>query len=229
MVDSWVFDEGVAKVFDDMLERSIPDYANMRDLCFRLGKNFVTYQDSIVDLGASRGNAIAPFIDCFGPSNHYYLIEKSEPMYNILQSRFCHLMGTTDVRIYRDDIRDIMWDLPICLTLSVLTMQFVPITARQRILDNIAQHTVRGGAFIMVEKVLGETGRMDDLFVKEYHHMKERNGYSQEEITRKALQLENVLIPVTVSYNMEMLRKAGFREVEIFWKSLNFVGIVAIK
>lgn len=228
-MSGWIFDEGVAKVFDDMLERSIPDYQNMRDLCFSLGRNFVKHKESIVDLGASRGNAIAPFIDYFGPSNSYYLIEKSEPMYNILQSRFNHLMGTTDIRIYREDVRDIMWDLPICLTLSILTMQFVPITARQKVFDKIATHTTKNGAFILVEKVLGETGQMDDLFVKEYHLMKERNGYSQEEITRKALQLENVLIPVTTSYNMEMLRKAGFREVEIFWKSLNFVGILAIR
>jgi len=30
---SWVFDEHVADVFDDMLRRSIPGYNDMREIC----------------------------------------------------------------------------------------------------------------------------------------------------------------------------------------------------
>lgn len=37
----WVFDEAVTNCFDNMIKRSIPDYQNMRNLVFDLGKEFV--------------------------------------------------------------------------------------------------------------------------------------------------------------------------------------------
>ena len=37
-----------------------------------------------------------------------------------------------------------------------------------------------GGAFIIVEKVLGNSAKIDDLFVKEYYNLKQENGYTQE-------------------------------------------------
>lgn len=37
----WEFDDEVAKCFDDMLERSIPNYETMRTLVYNVGKHFV--------------------------------------------------------------------------------------------------------------------------------------------------------------------------------------------
>lgn len=227
--DPWLFDEGVAHVFDDMLKRSIPNYENMRELCYDVGCNFLKPREFIVDIGASRGEGIDPFIKSMGTSNKYVLIEKSKPMYDVLCSRYNHLFASDIVRVHNDDVRNVTIVLPVCLTLCVLTLQFIPLPDRQKVIDRVAQATTKGGALLLVEKVIGETSKIDDLFIKEYHALKERNGYSREEITRKALKLENVLIPVTTSYNIDMLKKAGFKDVDVFWKSLNFVGILAVK
>lgn len=37
----WAFDDQVTAVFDDMLQRSIPAYDDMRRLCFELGGRYV--------------------------------------------------------------------------------------------------------------------------------------------------------------------------------------------
>ncbi|MGH3921557.1 MAG: hypothetical protein ACRDS1_01640 [Pseudonocardiaceae bacterium] len=42
--------------------------------------------------------------------------------------------------------------------------------------------------------------------------------YTQEEIDRKRLSLEGVLVPVTAKWNVEMLRAAGFQQVDCFWR-----------
>jgi hypothetical protein len=59
------------------------------------------------------------------------------------------------------------------------------------------------------------------------------NGYGEEEgeeeIERKRLSLEGVLVPVAAEWNEDLLRRAGFDEVECFWRCLNFAGSVAIK
>jgi tRNA (cmo5U34)-methyltransferase len=59
--------------------------------------------------------------------------------------------------------------------------------------------------------------------------MKGQNGYTEEEINSKRIALEGVLVPVTAKWNEQLLRDAGFNQVECFWRNLNFAGWIAIK
>jgi tRNA (cmo5U34)-methyltransferase len=81
----------------------------------------------------------------------------------------------------------------------------------------------------LVEKVLGETAPIDALMTRLYYGLKASNGYSQDQIDRKRLSLEGVLVPVTARWNEELLKQAGFRQIDCFWRWMNFAGWVAIK
>ena len=59
--------------------------------------------------------------------------------------------------------------------------------------------------------------------------MKRENGYTEEEIQRKRLSLEGALVPLTARMNEDMLRGAGFHEVDCFWRWMNFAGWIAVK
>ena len=50
--------------------------------------------------------------------------------------------------------------------------------------------------------------------VRQYYQLKLDNGYDQEDIDRKRLSLEGVLVPMTASQNEQMLRLEGFRQGE---------------
>ena len=45
----------------------------------------------------------------------------------------------------------------------------------------------------------------------------------------KRRSLENVLSPLKVGWNVDMLRTAGFKQVAMFWRCLNFCGWIAVK
>jgi tRNA (cmo5U34)-methyltransferase len=111
----------------------------------------------------------------------------------------------------------------------VLTLQFTPIDYRQRILHDVFRHTVPGGALILVEKILGASTGLGAMMIDLYHAHKTGNGYSVEEVERKRLALEGVLVPVTARWNEELLSGAGFDEVDCFWRWMNFCGWVAVK
>jgi tRNA (cmo5U34)-methyltransferase len=115
------------------------------------------------------------------------------------------------------------------LTLCVLSLQFVPMDHRQRILRQAFLNTVPGGAFILVEKVLGASVRLNNTMIELYHARKEDAGYSRQEVERKKLSLEGVLVPVTAEWNEDLLRGAGFTELDCFWRWMNFSGWVACK
>lgn len=226
--DKWAFDEGVTGVFGDMLERSIPQYRDMRALVLDLGSRFVQPKTAIVDLGCSNGLALDPFTERFGAHNRYIGVEVSEPMATEATTRFANWPPGV-VRIYQNDLRGFYPVDQASLTLAVLTLMFVPINYRNRILHDAYENTVPGGALIVVEKLLGAYPETDELFVDRYHQMKRDNGYSLEAIERKRLALEGVQVPITDDANLASLRHAGFAVVECFWRWCNFAGYLAIK
>jgi tRNA (cmo5U34)-methyltransferase len=225
----WTFDGSVARVFDDMLARSIPQYALMRQACFEVACRYVQPKTAIVDLGCSRGEALAPFVDKFGARNRHIGIEMSQPMLQAARERFRGYLECGIVDIRELDLRRDYPPAQASVTLSVLTLQFTPIEYRQGIVRQVWKHTVSGGAFVLVEKVLGASADLDALMVDAYYRLKAANGYSREEIERKRLSLEGVLVPVTACWNEELLRMAGFRQVDCFWRWMNFAGWVAAK
>ena len=226
---TWAFDDDVTRVFDDMLERSIPQYDVMRRSVLDIGQQFVQPGTAIVDLGCSRGGAMAPFVEVFGDANRYLGVETSEPMRAAATARFADAIRRGLMEIRDLDLRLDYPTVPASLTLAVLVLQFVPLEYRQRVVRSAYRNTVSGGALVVVEKVLGSDADLDELFVELYQRMKEEHGYTQEEINRKQLSLEGRLVPVTAHWNEDMLLRAGFDRVDCFWRWMNFAGWIALR
>jgi tRNA (cmo5U34)-methyltransferase len=232
----WAFDDSVTAVFDDMLQRSIPQYDVMRATVQTMGQDYVRSGRLVVDLGASSGEGIAPFVAeesrrGAGESARFVAIECSPAMLAALRKRFASAIGTGIVTVFDHDLRRGLpaLDGQASLVLSVLTLQFVPMEYRQQVLRSAYDALAPGGAMILVEKVLGSSASIDTQFVSHYLDNKVRNGYTEEEVDRKRLSLEGVLVPMTAPWNEEMLRNAGFAEIDCFWRWLNFAGWLALK
>jgi tRNA (cmo5U34)-methyltransferase len=216
----WEFGADVTSVFDDMLLRSIPQYDVMRQAVSNIAKAYAVPDTAIIDLGCSRGQALAPLM---GLPNRFIGVEISEPMRVAAQQN----LPSADIRAI-----DLRTDYPIeraSVTLCILTLQFTPIEYRLQILDRVYTNLLPGGAFILVEKVIGASSRLDSLMANLYYALKGENGYSQEQIERKRLSLEGVLVPVTARWNEELLHTTGFRQVDCFWRWMNFAGWIAVK
>jgi len=225
----WQFDRDVTDVFENMLARSIPQYSTMRALVFELGSTLVQPGTTIIDIGCSKGDALGPFVQQFGTANCYIGVELSEPMLEAARHRFAALIEQRIVDIRRLDLRTEYPPEMASLTLAVLTIQFTPIECRHRIMQRIAGHTLPRGGIILVEKIRGSTAYLDELLTRRYYELKALNGYTAEQIARKRLALEGVLVPVSARRNEDLLREAGFNQVECFWRWCNFAGWIAIK
>jgi len=225
----WAFDRGVTRVFSDMLQRSIPQYPEMRRIVTETGMQFCQDGTDIVDLGCSRGEGLAPFVEARGDRNRYHGLEISEPMLEAASELFAQEIAQGLMQVQRCDLRTEYPEAQASLTLGVLTLMFVPIEYRQHLLQRVYEHTVPGGAFILVEKLLGETASTQNLITSRYLRMKADNGYTQEEITRKRLSLEHVQVCLPASMNEAMLRASGFRSIEQIWRWYNFGMWVCIK
>lgn len=233
--DKWEFDEQVANCFDDMLKRSIPQYDVMRNCVADLAFNMI-YNDvkkstfRILDLGCSDGLMLEALYNKFNGDGNYVGVDVSEPMLQKAKYRFLDQIINHKISIYNCDLKTDFPEGVYDIITSILTIQFIPIDYRQEIIQNAYDSLVgKNGCFLMVEKVLGNTSQLNKLFIKNYYELKESNNYSQEQIERKRLSLEGVLVPVTSDWNIQLLKQAGFRQVDVFWRWMNFVGYIAIK
>lgn len=234
----WTFDEGVTEAFESMLERSIPNYKDMRRMVTEASSWLIDRaiisgrrNPGVVDLGASRGSAVAPLVDRWGARARFWMVETSEPMLDVLRERFAGMIDADVAHVQEWDLRN---GLPVVahqpyVILSVLTLQFVPIEYRQRLLAEAYLTQPSGGGLILVEKVLGESDDSNRLLVDLYHGLKRENGYTKEAIDRKRMALEGVLVPLTASINEAWLKAAGYETVETIWSWANFRAWLAVK
>lgn len=223
----WEFNKEVADCFEDMLSRSIPQYDIMRNTVTDLAMSILKGKDSFfcLDLGCSNGLMIQKL---WQPNGHYLGVDVSIPMLEKAKETF---KDKENVLLAYMDLRT---DFPFsgsgydCIT-SILSIMFTPIEYRQSIIQRIYDNLKPGGVFFFVEKVLGNDAFLNELFVKNYYAMKSANGYSEEQIERKRLSLEGVQVCVTSNWNLELLKQAGFRKIDTFWRWCNFEGMIAIK
>ena len=215
-----------------MLSRSIPQYDIMRKSVVSLVKSVIEINNlndfKLLDIGCSDGLMIKALLEqC---NNGKYLgIDVSEPMLNKARALFQNEINDGAVTINNCDLRNDFPKDEFDFITSVLSIQFTPIEYRQDIIQNIYDNLSDGGVFIMIEKVLGNTAMLNKLFVKEYYSMKSDHGYTDEQIERKRLSLEGVLVPVTNKWNVDLLNQVGFKQVDTFWRWMNFCGYIAIK
>ena len=229
----WEFDESVTACFEDMLTRSIPDLAGMRRLVSQLTFDAISARPfgaggegaTVVDLGTSKGGALLSVRKLL-PEAALVGVEVSEPMLLAAKEAF---EGDGLAEIRRLDLRTDYPGEGADVTLAILALQFIPIEYRLQIVQKAFDRTNEGGTLIVVEKVIGGSAALDRTMVDLYLAGKRGAGYPQESVDRKRLALEGVLVPVTAKWNEEILRLSGFREVDCFWRWLNFAGWIARK
>lgn len=225
----WEFDSNVASVFEDMISRSIPGYANLRYLISQICLDYLNRSDvtTFMDLGCSTGIQIGEFLSIDSAVNNFYIgLDKSKDMVAVATKNY---LEKPNVRILNFDLINDE-NLPKCdVALSLFTIQFITIENRLSVLKKIHSAIEPNGFFIMMEKILGRDSFSNEYLIDKYHQSKSLNGYTTDQIMSKSIALTGILVPLSLESNIDLLQNAGFKSIEIFWLNLNFVGLIAWK
>lgn len=225
------FGEKTAEVFDDMLDRSIPQYWELQRMIGELAAEFAVDGSSIYDLGCSTGITLKTLGDAVAAAGkHVSLlgVDYSEPMLERARKRFADVATAARPVFLNGDLNRPCPIENASVVVLNLTLQFVRPLNRDRLIQDIARGLGPGGCLILVEKVVSEEAQLNRTFIRLYYEMKRRNGYSDTEIAQKRESLENVLIPYRIQENVALLKRNGFDEADTFFKWYNFAGLVAL-
>jgi len=220
------FDDSVAKVFPDMLRRSIPGYTASIEAIGSLAARYVRPKTNCYDLGCSLGAATLAMRQGIRVDGcRIIAVDNSEAM---LKKCRAVVAGANNIEVQLMDIRDVAIENASMVVMNY-TLQFLDLGARDDIVRRICNGMIKGGLFLLSEKVVDENAHMEELLVDLHHEHKRRNHYSELEISRKRVALENVLVPETVAKHRRRLADAGFAHSAVWLRNFNFVSIVAIK
>ena len=223
------FGEKVASVFDDMLDRSVPFYREIQRMIAEMAGDFAVEGTNIYDLGCSTGNTLLSLDSAISKGVRFIGVDYSHEMLKRCRQNLQRSGFDREHELICADLNQGIDIQNASMVLMVLTLQFVRPLYRDTLAKAILQGLNENGAFVLVEKVLGEDSVFNRLFIKYYYDLKKRHGYSDLEIAQKREALENVLVPYKLLENREMLLRAGFRYCDVFFKWYNFCGILALK
>ena len=223
------FGSEVAQVFDDMLLRSVPFYAEMQRMIAEMAGDFAVSGSNVYDLGCSTGTTLLHLHPHVPKDVRFVGVDSSPEMIGKCRQKLAAAGFDRPHDIVQADLNQGCEISNASIVLLVLTLQFIRPLYRDKLLARIYEGLNENGCVFLVEKVLGEDSLFNRLFIDYYYDMKRRNGYSQLEISQKREALENVLVPYKLLENREMLLRTGFRHVDVFFKWYNFTGMVAVK
>ena len=220
------FDEEVASVFDDMLNRSVPYYKEMQRLTINFALRFLNENDRVYDLGCSTGSTLIELskhckypLELVGIDNSKAMLDRA--------AKKCNAFGV-DIELLQSDIFDVELNNA-QLVISNYTLQFIRPLMREKLIQKIYQSLNENGVFIFSEKVISDNKILNKQCIDEYYDFKKTQGYSEFEIAQKREALENVLIPYSEEENRKMIKDAGFTHCETLFKWVNFATFIAIK
>jgi tRNA (cmo5U34)-methyltransferase len=225
-VKAFEFDETVARVFEDMISRSVPGYGLLLHMIGLYASIFIQPRSRVYDLGCSLGEAsriIAGQTSAIDPE--IIAVDNSEAM--ILKCRQ-HAHNQANIEWRCEDIQNTSIDNASMVVLN-LTLQFLDPPDRGRMLEKIFRGLDSGGVLILSEKVIFDSPAENKRMIELYHAFKKTRGYSDLEISQKRSALENVLIPDSDRFHQQRLKDIGFAEVYQCFRCFNFISYLAIK
>lgn len=231
-VSDFNFGETTAEVFEDMLERSVPQYRELERMLGELAGEFAVSGTNIYDLGCSNGitlQTLARAIGAVGKEANLIGVDFSEAMLERARERFAAQPAERQPKLILADLNNGIAVENASVVVLNLTLQFIRPLFRDRLIRQICDGMTENGCLLVVEKVLGNQSLFNRLFIQFYYDMKRRNGYSDLEIAKKRESLENVMIPYRMDENVELLQRNGFGGVDTFFKWHNFAGLIAVK
>ena len=220
------FDEEVAAVFDDMLERSVPFYKESQKITQFFVLKHLQEGGRLYDLGCSTASLLLNIHRKLPKHAELIGLDNSEAM--LQQAKRKIEAYGADIVVENADI--LQYDYKHAeVFVSNYTLQFIRPLVREELIKKICSALKPEGIFIFSEKVISHHSKLNKELIECYYEFKKEQGYSEYEIMQKREALENVLVPYSEAENIQMALNGGFSHCEVVFRWANFATFIAVK
>jgi len=219
------FDQNTANVFDNMIRRSIPCYEELQKIISSITLKHYQPHTVIYDLGCSTGNTILQLYQQAQTPLKIKAVDRSTAMIEIAKKKCSEHQ---DIEWICSSLEEISFNNT-SVILASYVLQFIPILKRKKLLKTMFDSLSTQGILILSEKVSSPDPEIEKMITELYYDFKRQNNYSNLEIEQKEEALKNVLFLLSIEEYLEILKNLGFRTIQLIFKYLNFMSLIAIK
>ena len=223
---NWKFSGNIPKNFDNHIKKSIPFYEDSHKIGLMISDFFLPDNSNYSDLGCSTGKFIKALSLRHKNKNIKFTGYDSILEMVNLSKKICK--NDKRISIKKKDILIEKFKDQNFIT-SFYTLQFVHPSNRQKLFNKIFKSLKWGGGFLFFEKVRAKDARFQDMTNQIYTEIKINNGFSSEDIIQKSRSLKGVMEPFSSLANIQLAKRAGFKDIMTVFKYINFEGFLAIK
>jgi tRNA (cmo5U34)-methyltransferase len=156
------------------------------------------------------------------PHANFVLVDLAEKMLAVARRRFGD--GSDQFQYVLGDYRKLEGQAEYDLVISSLSIHHLPDADKQALFGSIYTVLRKGGLFINVDQIRGETQYLRDLYWNHWLEQVRASGFSaeriQESIDRRTAYDKEALLEEQVDW----LKNAGFHNVDCVYKNF-FVGV----
>lgn len=229
IASDWKFNQNITNTFDTHVRKHVPLYDEIHSLISSTSHWFVEQETNVYDIGTSTGEFLKNIKE-YSSNKKFELIGIDSSIEMVKKAKSNLKEHDIQANIIHGDVLDSSFKIEnASLIASILTNQFISIHKREALLRKIYEGLNKGSAYIIVEKIKGNNSFFNDMWIELYHEKKLENGLTEQQIMNKARAIRGVLKPLSLNDNILLLKNAGFKDVDVFFKWCNFVGIIAVK
>ena len=189
--NNWTFrDSNVANNFDTHVREQLPWYDLATSLIKHVGRHYIPQDGVVYDIGASTGNVGNALLPTLAARNAKFIaIENSAEMAKIYKG---------PETLVLDDAINVSYqksDFIVCF----LVLMFLTPTNRKKLLSKLYKSLNKGGAILIFEKFLPESGYVSIISQRLSLAGKLEAGATPERIIEKELSLSGIQRPLNLN------------------------------
>ncbi len=239
---SFVFDESVTRIFNDMAHRSIPGYSDIQNFTAQYAMQYLDCAEKskhtlygVLDIGTSLGTSLER-ITRYADSKQLSLIHCNATACDNSTSMLAQARSNLrenekkwhSIAYECIDIADLHTrttllrtyekrDIELRVVILHFILQFTPIKLRRAILHDVWNAMPSQGVLIVGEKLLANDENSQHVWNTRYKNFKRNMGYSDREIEAKRKALLGVLHPMRENVFASLLHSLPNSTVDMFF------------
>ena len=214
--------------YDEKVRRTIPYYDFMHRETIGIVRSLKAMPNVWLDTGCGTGTMVYSALEQF-PCTRFILADPSEAMLDQARAkigdekRVCFLppTGTLGLMAEIDQRPDIIT--------AVQCHHYLSREQRERAVKVCFELLEKDGAFITFENVRPLTDYGIEVAKSNLGRFQTENGKDALEVEQHLARFDREYFPITIEEHLSLLRRTGFKVVELFWYSQMQAGLYCIK
>lgn len=216
--------------YDTKISAVLPYYSIFHQETINLVRSLPNCPNVWMDTGCGTGSLVTKAIEQF-PDTKFLMLDPSERMLQHAREKLSsypprrlEFLRTSSTQEFSQELNE----NPDVIT-AIQCHHYLSRENRTKAVKVCHELLKQDGIFITFENIRPLTEKGVDVGKRYWGEFQSTHGRSMEEIETHLKRFGTEYFPITVEEHLELLRKTGFRTVELFWYSYMQAGFYCIK